>query len=636
MKIRLISLVILFSITVSSFAESVWVLRETSVKVGAKVLKRAQRGEQLTRIATKGTWSGVKVKVDGRLQRGWVKTADLSTRPIPHSVERPRQNTPPAAQKPTLEPEWETKELRAAAGPGLHPGNAGAKGAMMLIRMKSIGGTLKRMRDLATEVHPFFAPMISLQNLLAICGFPPDRIAGGPHQMIRNGVVTTKPLAMIVYPSDASLKGEPVACLMVPVRDGHRIEPLIAQKVTPQAVAKVDGDYLFIGKSAVVFDRITQDFGVIRNIPVSDFSGDIQVNVFVPNTKHLIVFEIEEELANAREQARSSKDPEDIADLKMQQLVAGIFLTMLDELTQANFGLSFEKTGLRLSQSLIAAPNSKTAGVLSELASQPGKSIAGRMPQSDAIALGDLSISGPAFARLAEGFIQDAFKIAVDTKSISDDDLPAARGVKESAIAALRSWSGSLAFSILPAEQGGAFILALGGNLGRKIGEFIDAMERADPIKQEVRRRSFKGVKVESLAETAGKNQGLVTFEMAHLPDLSILSFGTSIQWATDAAIDSSRSRGGLPRDLADIRASFTEKPLGTMSLKLMKLAAAVEKEEGSETAAQLAEQLAMTDVPILGALFIRKDRVSEQLFISVTTMRNLQAFIMTKMQGTK
>ncbi|MDP6503736.1 MAG: hypothetical protein QF886_08980, partial [Planctomycetota bacterium] len=558
-------------------------------------------------------------------------TADLSTTPIRHSAERSRPITQPATQKPTLKPEWETKELRAAAGPGLHPGNAGAKGAMMLIRMKSIGGTLKRMRDLASQVQPVFAQMISLQNLVAICGFPPDR-----HQMIRNSVVTTKPLAMIVYPSDASLKGEPEACLMIPVKDGHRIEPLIAQKVTPQAVAKVDGDYLFIGKSAVVFDRIMQDFGVIRNIPVSDFSGDVQVNVFVPNTKHLIVFEIEEELANAREQARSSKDPEDIADLKMQQLVAGIFLTMLDELTQANFGLSFEKTGLRFSQSLIAAPNSKTAGVLSELASQPGQSIAGRMPQSDAIALGDLSISGPAFARLAEGFIQDAFKIAVDTKSISDDDLPAARGVKESAMAALRSWSGSLAFSILPAEQGGAFILALGGNLGRTIGEFIDAMERAEPIKGEVRWRSFKGVKVQSLAETAGKNQGLVTFEIAHLPDLSILSFGTSIQWATDAAIDSSRSRGGLPRDLADIRASFTEKPLGTMSLKLMKLAAAVEKEEGSETSAQLAEQLAMTDVPILGALFIKKDRVSEQLFISVTTMRNLQAFIMTKMQGTK
>jgi hypothetical protein len=627
MNITKITFTILVSFTVSSFAENVWVLRDTNVKVGAKVIKRSRRGEQLIRIATKGKWSGVKVKVNGQLQKGWVKTADLSTRPVAHSVQRPRPITAPATQKPTLEPMWQTQELRAASGPGLHPGNAGAKGAMMLIRIKSIGGTLKRVRDLGAQVQPMFAGMVSLNTLLA--GLPAEiRLP------IRDSLVTTRPLAMIVYPSDASLKGEPEACAIIPVRNGQQIEALIAQLVTPRAVAKVDGDYLFIGKSAVVFDRITQDFGVVRNIPVSDFSGDVQVSIFVPNIKHLIVFEIEEELANARDQARTSKDPEDMADLKMQQLVAGIFLTMLDELTQANFELSFEKTGLRFSQSLIAAPQSKTAGVLSELASQPGKSIAGRMPQSDAIALGDLSISGPAFARLAEGFIQDAFKIAVDTKSISDDDLPAARGVKDSALALLESWSGSLAFSVLPSEQGGAFVLGLGGNLGRRIGEFIDAMEKVEPIEEEVRKREFKGVQVESLVETEGKNQGLISFEMAHLPDMSILSFGTSIQWATDAAIDSSRSRGVVPVDLANIRASFREKPLGTMSLKLMKLAAVIEKEEGNEIIGQMALLLAAGDVPILGALFIKKDRVAEQLFISVTTMRNLQAFIMAKLQG--
>lgn len=633
MKITRITFALVFILPLSLFAEEVWAIRETRVKVGAEILKRAQRGEQFTRIATNGVWSGVKVDVNGQLESGWVKTADLSTTPIAPSVQRPPENSvePSESQKPAFEPMWETETRQALDGPGLHPLIAGERGAMMLIRIRSIEGTLKRVRDLAAQVQPMFAAMVSLNTLLA-------SLSPEAQQQIQNSLVTTKPLAMIVYPSDASLKGDPESCVLIPVRNGHKIEALLAQLVTPKAVAKVDGDYLFIGKSAVLFDRLTQDFGVIAEIPVSDFSGDVQVSVFVPNIKHLIVFEIEKELADARALALASKDPEDLADLKMQQLVAGIFLTTLDELTQANFELSFEKTGLRFSQSLIATPQSKTAEVLSELAGQPGANIAGRMPQSEAIALGDLSISGPAFARLAEGFIQDAFKIAVDTNSISREDMPSARGVKDSAISVLKSWSGSLAVSVLPSEQGGAAVLGAGGtgNLGRNLMDFRDALEKVEPIKEEKRRRSFKGVQVDSLVAVKGKDQGLVVCEMVHLPDLSILSFGTSIQWVTDSAIDSSRSQGHAPKDLADIRASFREKPLGTMSLKLMKLAAAIEKEEGSETTVQLAQQLAAADVPISGALFIKKDRVAAQIFICVPTMRNLQAFILAKLQSGK
>ena len=597
------------------------VTRNTDIKVGAEAVGKAMKGDKFIKIREHGAWVGIRFEKDGKQTSGWVlKSAVADAAEGAATIEAVVEAVTEVVVD--VDVVVDTSKMTGAL--------VKAKGAMLLGRVKGINHVMKQVQALMFNVQPMLAAVVSLDALLM-------NIPEAQRARVKEGFNLDSPMAFVVYQGKKQEGGtsEPEVCFVVPVKSADVAAEFIqSQPGAPKY--KTTDKYLWLSDKEDVIARAVNDFGTVQGIPVEDMKGEVHLTVFLQSAMEQVVGEIEKQLKNAQANAEGAAESKARLEAMGQEFGLGLVKSMQKELSELSYEIAVSGTGVRLANVLSFKAGSETGKVVRKIATASAPDISGLVPSQDAVFLGSLQTSGPELTGLCGNFIDEMFRMAVDSGELKGAEKEAANQLKKTVISVLNSCHGNLAISVVPAGDEAAFVAAIGtkDDLSGKLESLIDQAEKqakeqaGEVVLETVRKeREHQGVAIKTFIEKTKDGKKESEVELASLSNVALVVAGKSVAEVTNAAIGQVQAGGGTPAELVSAGKNFQGRRIGTFSMTIMKIIALVDKS---------ASGLAQQDVPISSAILVRGDKLVSEVLIPVKPIQLLQGYIMQKLMKPK